>query len=546
MNEFVLADKNSLSKIADALREASGSNETYTVPELSAAAVQTISSGGGGIAIQADWNQKDENSKDFIKNKPFYLNEELIYILPEISIESEIPTELAYSLEWGKEYIVNINGIDYPVSLQYIPLGILAEEEVPLPGLYIENIMFIMTPPPGKKNLLIQTGEGLVSIPFNIIPINENFMVETFSIKHLKKEYKQITDDFIKTIDWSKISNIPFGEEVKENVELLNLELNNSETQIESLELNENSVYKIILGEEIFDCFCYDMILEGASLKVLGDIGLMLDNSPMTGEPFVFASIPSMGVSMLQIFDSAISYPINFTIVGPQKETKLLDPKYLGALEPELIISYNNETEEWECSDVDLMLNSSAEKLQRITKIKTGNSSFFPYEHSVNHVTRSFMKVDGIEENQLQMIDFIYYKADLVDSHQYDSLNGLTYLHGTFSERTIFSNSQINQNSSNNNVLIKQGSSAGSIVSASTSQLIPYLKFYLNENNDYTYSSNYSLSDFFSLDSSSAYYLSGDTKYYITSISGNNPWNLTFSNNLKLQIDSEGNITEIT
>lgn len=47
MSEFVLADKEDLTAIADAVRTSTGSTDTYNVSELSAAAVSTIEAGGG-------------------------------------------------------------------------------------------------------------------------------------------------------------------------------------------------------------------------------------------------------------------------------------------------------------------------------------------------------------------------------------------------------------------------------------------------------------------------------------------------------------------
>lgn len=52
---------------------------------------ESLPEAGGGVSVQADWNQTDENAADFIKNKPF--GEVPIVILEE--------QELAFNAETG-------------------------------------------------------------------------------------------------------------------------------------------------------------------------------------------------------------------------------------------------------------------------------------------------------------------------------------------------------------------------------------------------------------------------------------------------------------
>lgn len=71
--------------------------------------------------VQSDWNQNDETSLDYIKNRPFYEGEpEIHYNLPEITISDETSLSLGFtflqgtlSIEDGKTYEVIINGNVY-------------------------------------------------------------------------------------------------------------------------------------------------------------------------------------------------------------------------------------------------------------------------------------------------------------------------------------------------------------------------------------------------------------------------------------------------
>ena len=51
MDQKIICNAEDLTAIADAVRASTGSTNTYNVPELSAAAVNAIGSGGVGVSI---------------------------------------------------------------------------------------------------------------------------------------------------------------------------------------------------------------------------------------------------------------------------------------------------------------------------------------------------------------------------------------------------------------------------------------------------------------------------------------------------------------
>lgn len=127
MSEYVLADKDSLTRIANALRNSTGENNSYTVPELSSAAVRSISSGGGSGFAQADWNENDPDMAGYIKNRTHWEESDYGFILPETTLEGiyseeEMATlfyserDLGFRLEVGKTYTVCINGEEIILS----------------------------------------------------------------------------------------------------------------------------------------------------------------------------------------------------------------------------------------------------------------------------------------------------------------------------------------------------------------------------------------------------------------------------------------------
>ena len=77
--------------------------------------------------VQSDWNENDESSLAFVKNRPFYTGEPVfVEIIPEqtytlssngrVTIYSDESGTYPYSLEPDKEYTVVYNGTTYELT----------------------------------------------------------------------------------------------------------------------------------------------------------------------------------------------------------------------------------------------------------------------------------------------------------------------------------------------------------------------------------------------------------------------------------------------
>lgn len=110
-------EESSLTEVADAIREKSGSNEALEFPVGYTNAIRNMS---GGTSVQSDWNQTDETAADFIKNKPF--GDEVTEILPLSNVqfvydETEglycASIETSESISNGDTVVVNWDGVTY-------------------------------------------------------------------------------------------------------------------------------------------------------------------------------------------------------------------------------------------------------------------------------------------------------------------------------------------------------------------------------------------------------------------------------------------------
>lgn len=113
-------------------------------------------SGGGGLSVQADWKQSEEDALDFIKNKPFYEYDALIMEEQELPydadqgglfavIQSPIQVGDALSVVFdGVTYetmVVNING-----NIAFGNIGLMSDGQntgEPFVGMYFPDISMV-------------------------------------------------------------------------------------------------------------------------------------------------------------------------------------------------------------------------------------------------------------------------------------------------------------------------------------------------------------------------------------------------------------------
>ena len=107
MDEKVIANMSDLTAIANAVRNSTGSTETYSVPELSVAAVDAINNGGSASKYkQPEWGHE-------VSNGTIEVLPERTYNWPNEKQHFSKVEEDNFSLVSGKVYTVNYNGVSY-------------------------------------------------------------------------------------------------------------------------------------------------------------------------------------------------------------------------------------------------------------------------------------------------------------------------------------------------------------------------------------------------------------------------------------------------
>ena len=286
--------------------------------------------------IQGDWNQTDETSINYIKNKPFgetsivdYTN--TIIDNTTFTIDEEMYTQISDNLYFipGKKYKVIFNGKTYYCvawndedEVVYVGNGNIyggsgLGEDVPFSfDSYPDNVCYLNT---------METGDYTISI---ISGVNQ--------IKKIDKKY--LPDDLVATqADWNQsdetandyIKNKPFGE-----VKALDVII--PETTVEGFSLMQNSIYAVqnpfsfnpTLGDVytvIWDGVEYDVEVKTAdNMGYMGNVNYV---NMTTGGDIPFAIIFSMGNIYLATESTANSHAISICI--STEEIKKIDKKYL-------------------------------------------------------------------------------------------------------------------------------------------------------------------------------------------------------------------------
>lgn len=149
---------------------------------LAATARSVPTGGGGGVSVQADWNQYDETAADFIKNKPFGETPTVLYE----------GTDLAPMAD-GEAYLIELPPLEFAEGVQYTV--VIDGEEYATEGTNIVGIIFIGSPVlfGGADNglpficmLNTDTGEGTMFVSF--ISLTSLRIVES-SIKKIEQKY---------------------------------------------------------------------------------------------------------------------------------------------------------------------------------------------------------------------------------------------------------------------------------------------------------------------------------------------------------------------
>lgn len=124
MSELIVSKKKDLTNIADAVREQTGKNNLMSLTDI-AEEIKTLSTGGSTdvVSVQVDWNQNDETSPDYVKNRTHYIEKTFMELLPESDVGSDYidlyDVPIFSKLTPDAKCIVTIDGIEYETTARH-------------------------------------------------------------------------------------------------------------------------------------------------------------------------------------------------------------------------------------------------------------------------------------------------------------------------------------------------------------------------------------------------------------------------------------------
>lgn len=239
------------------------------------------------IALKSDWNQNDETASDYVKNRPFYTENEgqTTVILEETDygeIDEFVYLEQELEIEAGKTYIVTWNGIEYECEAK-----VYAMHETAFVGLGNASLLSpekdtgepfaigVITGQPMTMIMPLGAVEGSVSVPVAVGIVRNDEVVHKLPNKYLDLDWKPTKE--YKLTDVFQINNVTFtGKEIT---------------------LIDSQVFYLHVGEEYtvnwngteYVCEAKRIDADPFSVFYIGNTELTtLTNKEDTGEPFIY------------------------------------------------------------------------------------------------------------------------------------------------------------------------------------------------------------------------------------------------------------------
>lgn len=117
MDEKVISNVSDLTPIADALRSTTGSTQTYSVPELTVAAVNAINAGGGSVPIDATLTNQGQAADAKAVGDALNFKADTLHFHTAAEVGADVSGAAANALANAKSYTdTQIAAIDYPVD----------------------------------------------------------------------------------------------------------------------------------------------------------------------------------------------------------------------------------------------------------------------------------------------------------------------------------------------------------------------------------------------------------------------------------------------
>lgn len=164
MSELIIASKEDITNIADAVRSKTGSTSLLSLDGIADEINNLSLSDDGGISVQADWQQNDETALDYIKNRTHWIENSYVVALPETELEVRNGSVDLYEVEVSgltpnAHCVITIDGVSY--------------ESTAVQGTFNAYEWYVI-----GNGKLIGQGDNGSSLPFGIFidKYNENYM----------------------------------------------------------------------------------------------------------------------------------------------------------------------------------------------------------------------------------------------------------------------------------------------------------------------------------------------------------------------------------
>ncbi len=122
MSELIIANKEDIIDVADAVREKTGETNQMSIKDM-ANEIRTLSSGGSdNVSVQADWSQNDDTAADYVKNRTHWIEETFTEVFPETSYNGSFDLygeDIFSKLSPNAACIVTINGTSYETTARH-------------------------------------------------------------------------------------------------------------------------------------------------------------------------------------------------------------------------------------------------------------------------------------------------------------------------------------------------------------------------------------------------------------------------------------------
>lgn len=335
------------------LKNASGEDVTYS--DVESITVNTTEEGvtatytlGGGTSVNADWNQTDSTQPDYIKNKPFGEENEIVEILPSTTYSNfrldstygvyacKIPS--TYTLTIGKTYYILWDGIAYECVSQdasALVSGSVILGNASSFGLDGNNEPFIIASIAG-------TGAQYCALTDTEAGNSHTVSITTDGVvvKKIESKYFEFMDTFSEKIILAE-QDLTFNlykensEEPEKSIFVCDM---SSEAHILSFYgVTPGSKVRVVFDETEYNLSAVDVSGEFAGLPVIVDKAFCIGNSAMygtgedTGEPFCIGLIVTDVQEVCGCYayhtsaDESFSCPVSVT----QHAYSVINEKYL-------------------------------------------------------------------------------------------------------------------------------------------------------------------------------------------------------------------------